>query len=170
MELTTDLTTQGFHLGDVCTSDLPDYINIKKLCLKKYIDAHADVLGAWSDEIVSNDFFEKMKACFFKKLMSDDNNNHPVGFMSYDIKERSIDEISINLVEASRNKGIGALYLKHLIELSHARQIPVYLYVMESNPARHLYERFGFKVIEHLEALDHMAYFPVPAVETPLIK
>jgi len=157
MTLSSDLAQNGFSLADVDANDLQKYIQITKISLKKYVDEMRDFFGEWNDEVVVAEFNDKMKrSCFQKMLLHDET----VGFLSYDIQEEKIDGISINLIEAARNNGIGSAYLAHIIKLSTEQSKPMFLYVMKTNPARNLYERFGFKICEETEALYLMMYEP----------
>jgi ribosomal protein S18 acetylase RimI-like enzyme len=64
------------------------------------------------------------------------------GYISADIPE-----LSVALLPEYRGQGIGTDLLNHLIE--EARQVypALSLSVSPENPAAHLYERFGFEVI-----------------------
>ena len=149
MNLPPDVVKNGFSLCDVNATDVHDFVRITRLCLKKYIDEDNNSFGEWNDDNVVNDFKDKMNRTFFQKLLLHDE---VVGFMAYDVKEDKIDGISMNLIEKARNHGIGSAYLSHITQLSKAQDKPVFLYVMKSNPAQYLYERFGFKKNETREA------------------
>ncbi|MEL6269251.1 MAG: GNAT family N-acetyltransferase, partial [Chloroflexota bacterium] len=54
----------------------------------------------------------------------------------------------IMLLPAHQGRGIGADLVRDLIAESHAAGKPVRLRVLKGNPAKSLYERLGFVVIE----------------------
>ncbi len=58
-----------------------------------------------------------------------------------------IPELSIALLPEYRNKGLGTRMLKTVISLSRERFSGLSLSVVESSPARRLYERMGFKKV-----------------------
>jgi len=155
--LSQEIIEKGFCLVDVDMFDLNDYIHIKRLCLKKYIDENPKFFGEWNDKNVTIDFNEKINQTLFQKLLL---HNEAVGFLSYDITMDKISGISINLIEKVQNNGIGSLYLTHIIHLSQTYAIPIFLYVMKTNPAQYLYERFGFKMDSDTEPLCLMVYNP----------
>jgi ribosomal protein S18 acetylase RimI-like enzyme len=60
-------------------------------------------------------------------------------------------ELSIAVLPAHRGQGIGTLLLTHLFE-SDCGPLGVSLSVSINNPAKHLYERFGFKIVSQSSA------------------
>ena len=66
--------------------------------------------------------------------------------MNYDQKDDKIDDVSIRIIEKAQNKGIGTLFILHLIKLSKEFCIPIYIGVMKTNPAQNLYKRLGFEL------------------------
>ena len=59
-------------------------------------------------------------------------------------------ELAIAVVPACTGKGVGARLLTQLFEAASASFPAVYLSVRATNPAKRLYERFGFVVIGEL--------------------
>ena len=114
MNLTSDLEKMGFCLADMRKTDLDDFLGIDKLTYQRYIDEYPDYFGRkYKPEIGTASFHQKMKFIFFKKLLL---NNEVVGFMNYDQKDDKIEDISIRIIEKAQNKGIGTLFLSHLIK------------------------------------------------------
>ena len=136
MNLSPELISQGFAIDDVKIADLDDYIIVKRVCYKKYVDEY---FGGWveDDQIKMNTdgFFRFLNNTCFKKLLRD---NKTAGFFSYNELEDKIGGITIQMLEAARNKGVGSFYLKHITELSDKTDKPVFLKVFKSNPARNL--------------------------------
>ncbi len=67
-----------------------------------------------------------------------------------DAIEDGTPELAIAVVPSSTGKGIGAQLLTHLFGAAAASYSAVYLSVRATNPAKQLYERFGFVVIGEL--------------------
>jgi ribosomal protein S18 acetylase RimI-like enzyme len=59
----------------------------------------------------------------------------------------AIPELSIAILPEYRNKGLGTRMLKTVISMAEERFPGLSLSVMESSPARQLYERLGFKKV-----------------------
>lgn len=67
-----------------------------------------------------------------------------------DAIEDGMPELAIAVVPSCTGRGVGAQLLMHLLDAA-ARDYPaVYLNVRATNPAKRLYERFGFVVIGEL--------------------
>jgi ribosomal protein S18 acetylase RimI-like enzyme len=64
--------------------------------------------------------------------------------------EDGIPELAIAVVPSRTGKGIGAQLLTQLLNAAAASYPAVYLSVRATNPAKRLYERFGFVVIGEL--------------------
>lgn len=143
MKLTPDIENMGFYLIDVKESDIDDFLRIDKLTYQRYIDEYPDYFGdKYKPEIGTDSFSHKIKLTFFKKLLL---NNEVVGFMNYDQKDDKIDDISIRIIEKAQNRGIGTLFISHLIKLSKEFHIPIYIEAMKTNPVQNLYKRLGFE-------------------------
>ena len=65
--------------------------------------------------------------------------------MNYDRKNDKIDNISIRIIEKAQNRGIGTLFISHLIKLSKGFCIPIYIEAIKTNPVQNLYKRLGFE-------------------------
>jgi len=159
MTFPENLISKGFALKEIFANDLDDYIKIKKLCYKKYVDEY---YGGWVDDTqikMNADIFEKTRkqTCFQKIIL----NGETVGFFGYDELEDRIGGITIQMIEKARNQGVGSFYLEQITRLSVKSVKPVFLKVFKSNPARNLYKRFGFVIYD--ETLTHYLMKYVPA-------
>lgn len=158
MQLTAELISKGFSLQDVSIDDLETYIDVKKVCYKKYVDEY---YGGWIENIQikmnTDAFYNMMRETYFQKLLL---NNVTVGFFAYNELDDKIEGISIQMLEVSQHKGVGSFYLQHITSLSNKVNKPIFLKVFKSNPAQNLYKRFGF--IEYSETESHylMRYNP----------
>lgn len=67
--------------------------------------------------------------------------------MSRLIPER-VPELAIAVLPDFLGQGIGTQLLTHLLQAASKRYPAVMLSVRKNNPARHLYERMGFKIVD----------------------
>lgn len=74
---------------------------------------------------------------------------------------RSAGEIrlmEITLVPASRNRGVGSALLHELMEEAGDADAQLTLHIEPENPAQRLYQRLGFRLIEHRGAYDFLGW------------
>ena len=75
-------------------------------------------------------------------------NQVVVGMVQIVKKHKEIYLANLLVSPNFQNLGIGSLVLKKLIKQAETLQMPVTLQVLKKNPAKRLYERFGFMVIQ----------------------
>jgi ribosomal protein S18 acetylase RimI-like enzyme len=159
MRLTAELIKQGFSLQDVILDDLSNYIDVKRVCYKKYVDEY---YSGWIENIqvkMNTDVFnDTMKETCFQKLLL---NNVPVGFFAYNELDDKIEGVSIQMIEVSQRKGVGSFYLQYITSLSKKVNKPIFLKVFKSNPAQNLYKKFGFNKYGETESHYLMIYNPI---------
>ena len=71
----------------------------------------------------------------------------PIGRLYVHYAPQHVRVLDIALVPEARGKGLGRRLLESVIEQAARLAAPVTLHVTVRNPARHLYERLGFRVI-----------------------
>jgi ribosomal protein S18 acetylase RimI-like enzyme len=75
-------------------------------------------------------------------------NNLEVGFIMALIKDGARWIHTICIVPEHQRKGIGTEVLRRAVAQANEQKMSLYLSVLKVNPARRLYERLGFRVIE----------------------
>ena len=75
----------------------------------------------------------------------------PVGLLKVSRDRPQWNLIQIQLVPELQGQGLGADLLSEVTSEADAANVPVTLSVLKSNPARALYERFGFAVVGESE-------------------
>lgn len=69
-----------------------------------------------------------------------------VGFLKYVYEEKNIYLVQIQVEPKYQGQGYGNQFLQYLVEKSNELKCGIYLEVLKKNPARKLYEKFGFKI------------------------
>lgn len=87
-------------------------------------------------------------------------DGEPAGRLYLNRTVEKIHVIDIALLPAARGKGIGARILGELFEEASAKGLSVTISVERFNPAKRLYERLGFRMIEDGEVYQRMEWRP----------
>lgn len=82
----------------------------------------------------------------------------PVGRLYVHAKPKEFRLMDIALVAARRGRGIGTLIVRTLLDIAHRSGADVTLHVEPTNPARRIYERLGFDLIEHRGVYDFLGF------------
>ena len=92
----------------------------------------------------------------------DGSNNQPLGAVwlrlltgtekGYGYVDKFTPELGMSVLRGHRGQGIGTSLLAHLIETVATSYEQISLSVAAENPARRLYERFGFEVVGKSES------------------
>ena len=114
----------------------------KTRCLRGYIE---QTWGAWDEDLQRARFDASFEP---EEIQIITTGGRDAGFIA---ARRLPDEIQLlNLMVAPefQNLGIGSAVLRELLAGARQSGLPVRLQVMKVNPARRLYERLGFVVID----------------------
>jgi len=76
------------------------------------------------------------------------SNNLEVGFIIAPIRDSARWLHTICVLPEHQNRGIGTEVIRSIVAEAETQKMPLYLSVLKVNPARQLYERLGFRVIE----------------------
>ena len=123
--------------------------------MKSYFEAQ---LGHWDEEDAR------------RRLLSTDPEDHeiievdgqPVGFSLVRTTEEKIHVYRLFLLPSHQGLGIGSAILHRLCHRADSHQIPIILRILKVNPARRLYERFGFVTTDETKTHYNMSRQPVP--------
>jgi ribosomal protein S18 acetylase RimI-like enzyme len=96
-------------------------------------------------EAQSSDYAKNYPDCSFDIMEMDGQR---IGRLYVDRLEDAIEIIDIALLPAFRGRGIGRLLLEEILAEATDSKRAVRIYVEHFNPARHLYDRLGFRHID----------------------
>jgi len=83
-----------------------------------------------------------------------------IGRLYLDESDAELLLMDISLLPGQRGGGLGGAILADLLALAAGKGKPVSLHVEKFNPARRLYQRFGFTVMEDQGIYDRMEWRP----------
>jgi RimJ/RimL family protein N-acetyltransferase len=76
-------------------------------------------------------------------------DGEPAGRIYFTRGAEKIHILDITIAPSSRNRGIGSRVLQALLDEARAARKAVSIYVEDFNPSRRLFERLGFRVVQH---------------------
>ena len=82
----------------------------------------------------------------------------PIGRIYVYRTEKEIRLMDIALIESQRAHGIGTALLQELMDEARAEGRELTLHVEPDNPAQRLYQRLGFRLIEHRGVYDFLGW------------
>jgi GNAT superfamily N-acetyltransferase len=91
-------------------------------------------------------------------LLLVEKDSRPIGRIYVYRTEKEIRLMDIALIESERACGIGTALLKELMDEARATRRELTLHVEPDNPAQRLYQRFGFRLIEHRGVYDFLGW------------
>ena len=136
--------------------DWPFVLHLLQTTMRGYVEA---VWGRW-DEAVNSEAAMKMCSTGQGSIIRRDGSD--IGLI---VVERAATHYQLEqlfLLPAHQRQGLGTQLVTALVAEAQARNLPVRLRVLTSNPARALYERLGFAVIESTPQRHTMEHRPRP--------
>lgn len=138
--------------------------------LRVYTEFRTDELAAtgWPDaekdafclaQFTAQDrhYREHFPACEFLVV---EHDGVPVGRLYRDLRRDEIRLVDIALLAAARGHGLGGRLLEDILTEARERGLEVRIHVERTNPARRLYDRLGFRLVETGEVYDFLAWSP----------
>ncbi len=116
--------------------------DVFRVSMKDYI---TQTRGEWNEQREESQFRHQLDLSAAQVIRS---NDLEVGFIMAPIKDGARWVHTICIVPEHQNRGIGTEVIRSVIAEAQTRKMPLYLSVLKVNPARRLYERLGFVVIE----------------------
>ena len=110
--------------------------------MKDYI---TQTRGEWNEQREESQFRNQLDLPAAQVIRS---NDLAVGFIIAPIKDSARAIHTICILPEHQNRGVGTEVIRSVIAEAGAQKMPLYLSVLKVNPARRLYERLGFEVIE----------------------
>lgn len=86
---------------------------------------------------------------------------HDAGFLAIKEYQDHIKLVALHIVPEFQEQGIGRTIIENLLADARQKSKPVRLEVLKTNPARRLYERLGFTVVDDSD--EHVYVMSTPA-------
>jgi ribosomal protein S18 acetylase RimI-like enzyme len=128
------------RLRPASDTDRDFFFTVRRAAFRPYVD---DLWG-WDDAKQRRQADQEFNELPVQIIESD---GVPVGYLCvlHEADHEYLDEIA--LLPAAQAAGIGTALISAVISEAAGRGVPLRLSVLVNNPARRLYERFGFRVV-----------------------
>ena len=107
-------------------------------------------------------YMEQFAGADFDLILGEDGA--PIGRLYLEERDDEFRVIDIALLPNSRGKGIGGKIMQEVIDKAFAVDKAVRIHVEHNNPAMHLYQRLGFKMVEE-QGVYHLMEIKPPGKE-----
>jgi GNAT superfamily N-acetyltransferase len=114
---------------------------LRAVTLKEYVEQ----IWGWDDAYQEARFFGKFDPTEWQIIVSDDQD---VGALQVWREEAEVILGNIQIAPQYQHRGLGSVVIRDILAGARGDGLPVTLWVLRGNPARRLYERLGFTVVE----------------------
>lgn len=127
----------------------------KRSCMQAYIE---QTWGTWDEDVQRASFTDRFELGEINIIVS---GGRDVGFIAALHEPAAIQLFNIMIAPEFQHQGVGTAVLQHLQAVARALGVPIRLQVLKVNPARRLYERLGFTLVEDTPTHHRMVWRPV---------
>jgi GNAT superfamily N-acetyltransferase len=147
------MSTKQISVRSAILTDEQFVYDVKKEALGPYIAA----VWGWDEETQRRFHTEEYQRENSYIVLEMDR---PIGWFAFHEEEDVIIVDHLYLLPQSQGKGIGKHLLATIIEAADTKKYRVQLGVLKVNPARRLYERCGFTIVDENDHFYHMERQP----------
>ncbi len=142
------------QLRPATKDDVDALYRIHRDALGHYVE---QTWGAWDEDWQTRNFREHFDVTHRQVVEWD---GRAIGFLDVMEQDESTLLANIQISPEFQRRGIGTRLIRDVLERAASRGVPVTLRVLRVNPARRLYERLGFEVVDTSETHYMMASHP----------
>jgi ribosomal protein S18 acetylase RimI-like enzyme len=130
------------EMRQTTADDVDLFWRIFRASMKGYI---SQARGEWNEEREEAQFRYQLDLAASRIIRA---KNLEVGFIMAPTRDGALWIHTICIDPEHQNKGIGTEVMRSVVGEAKERTMALYLSVLKVNPARRLYERLGFRVVE----------------------
>ncbi len=130
-----------YHLRAADKADFDFLYRLKVVCLKEYVAA----IWGWDEAFQRKHFATHFDPAASHIIVA---HGRDIGQLSVKKQPEALYLNGIYLLPAYQQQGLGGQIIRDILSRAQACGRPVRLQVIIGNPAVHLYERLGFRVID----------------------
>jgi ribosomal protein S18 acetylase RimI-like enzyme len=125
-------------------ADLEFALELNRLSMLPYLAE----LPEWTEAIGRAEMERRWAADQYQIILVDGER---AGMLAQAQRDNQVVLKHIELMPEYQGRGIGSAVIRDVIEQARSKGLSVTLHVLKSNPARGLYERLGFRVVEEVD-------------------
>ncbi len=131
----------GLQLRPATSVDYDFLYALHRTTLKAYVDQ----IWRWNEQWQQDNFRDKFETSDRQVIVF---RGEDIGVISVKETTSKIILTNIGINPNYQRNGIGTYLIRQVLDRAFGKGLPVQLQVLQGNPARQLYERLGFVVIE----------------------
>jgi GNAT superfamily N-acetyltransferase len=139
--MASDAHTPAYSLRIATASDAAFIYGLRVTGLKEYV---AQIWG-WDEMFQEARFQEHFDPAYYHVIMV---SGLDVGVVAVEWRDRAVFLADIEILPEWRGCGLGTAIISEVLAEAERSGLPVALQMLTVNPARRLYERLGFRVVE----------------------
>ncbi|SEN29514.1 GNAT family N-acetyltransferase [Lihuaxuella thermophila] len=143
----------NYSLRTATPDDFEFVFQLNKTNMRPYVEQ----LRGWDDEAEREDMKTKFRPFHDQIVVI---GNQDAGIFAVDESDSEICLRHIEILPAYQNRGVGTALIQQILSRAEQRRLPVKLTVLKMNPARHLYQRLGFRLDGETDLKYRMIYLP----------
>jgi ribosomal protein S18 acetylase RimI-like enzyme len=132
---------QGIRYRNATEKDINFLYTLHVAAMKEYVDQ----VWGWDDGYQESLFRRNYVPAKIRIVLY---NGREIGLLSVEEREDDVFLRTIEIHPEFQGKGLGTAIIKEIIADGAQKMKPIVLQVLTVNPARQLYERLGFAIIE----------------------
>ena len=125
-------------------SDIDFLYSLHVAAMKEYVDQ----IWGWNENDQESIFRRNYVPATIQIILC---NGRDIGMLSVEEREKDVFLRTIEIHPEYQGKGIGTAIIKKIIADGAQKMKPIFLQVLKVNPAKGLYERLGFVIVEETE-------------------
>ena len=150
------VTTVRFHLRDATTADYDFLFRLNEVTMRDYV---VRTFGEWDDAFQARRFRERFDPSKIRVVMV---AGRDVGVVEVEATGPEIVLANIRIMADCQGRGLGTTIVTGLLAEARRTGRALRLRVLKVNPARRLYERLGFRVVDETPTAYIMRAPPTP--------
>jgi ribosomal protein S18 acetylase RimI-like enzyme len=145
---------QSLQLRAATSEDAEFLFQLLRATMREYVEQ----TWSWDEKWQRAHFQERFDPAKNQIVVLDDLD---IGVIAAERREDEVFLGSLYILPEYQRRGIGTLLIKSVLDGAFREGLPVRLRVLKVNPARRLYERLGFLVVEEADTHYVMKATPV---------